>query len=575
MVVHKNSQQAGTSPALSRSEYVKPRSQDAQKSQPLNRDRPTNSEDICFTSYSSFTVKPKSINPLDLRDLQTYSTASSPEKKRFSSLTVSNLVNPMASLFHFDKASDEPKSPEDHTVGGARYDTLNTSENLPGRIDTSPSANQSLDAPRPSIDSLLEDFYVNSSRLEARDTTKNPQSPSNERTELLSSVLSDTRDFNALSWSEYLQLKQECLASNRAIDTLKARLHQETKIRDGASSMVNAQTDKKMVEQAQEQLLTSERKINQLSSELWRMTQKVNRLQRSFLEHIGAVLAESIHLGTGMPATPALTMESPSSLSQSITDMSLIDISDISSQLSSLSGKLDAFVKSHMSDRSLDRGQHDSVRLGIGYQNTMAAHSNANLLFSPMFEDTKQQPLSQTEHQQTKAIPEPTSPAERKAQGSDELQRLFDRVMSERVDGPPVSPTPTADAPLLCEDDKNLLIEKLQDQVEEYLSRITQLDAEKAALLSSLEHLYHQIPDLALSRENSVSSHESGFDMMKLGRRIDKVIQENHRLSDRVVNLQHKNQRLKKDQYETISRKSGLHGVYQTNAESDRWVHGA
>ncbi|KAK9764050.1 hypothetical protein K7432_008795 [Basidiobolus ranarum] len=586
MFVHKNSQQTH-SPGLGRSEYVKPRQHESKSAAtstgPTNngQGQSTNSEDICFTSYSSFTVKPKSIKPMDLRDLQIYSLPTTPEKKRFSNLSVSTLVSPMASLFNLDKKSEGSKSPEFYTVCGARYDTMDTSEHQLVGEESDPFLKKSTEFPKPSIDSILEGFYIHDGKANAREMDGKSLQRSNERLEMISSVLFDTKDFNALNLDEYRLLKQEYLEYNVSIEALKTKLQHEIKIRDGASSMVNAQTDRKLMEQAQEQLSNSERRVDQLSSELWRVTQIVAHLQRTFLEHIGAVLAESIRQRTDAPVASVLASrprEAQLSRSQSVEDVSINDISDLSTQLTNISYKLEAFVKSHSEARPL-HGDLD-VYSGSGpvpefpktSPDSSLGDKDQRIQELTMQVARLQEELKETKEMYTNPV-KSSHPIEETVKESPKQQmpqekRGFRRQAKKRHS------IITQDLNTFDEEDKDQMIYKLRLKVEEYSTCISQLNEEKAELLSSLRLLYLHVPDLSLSRDSSISSkEESGIDVEKLGRRIDQLIQENHKLLDRVVNLQHKNQRLRKDRSETISRKDGLHGIYQSgNLDSNLWL---
>ncbi|ORX80849.1 hypothetical protein K493DRAFT_320805 [Basidiobolus meristosporus CBS 931.73] len=531
MFVHKNSQSqvATTSSALTRSEYVKPRQNESKDSPPVSIGEGSseqggsfNSEEVSFTSYSSFTVKPKSIKPMDLRSLQSYSVLTTPEKKRFSNLNVSTLVSPVTSLFNLERKVEGSKHSEVDTIRGPRYDAIGVHHGMPAKTEPELASRKSTSLPRPSLDALLESFHEQGydyAGAHEQSSEVREEEEDDTQMELLASALSAAEGFHILGLNEFKLLSQDYLEHTISMETLKTKLEQELKFREGATSMVTVQTDKKMLEQAQEELASSERKVNQFSSELWRVSQSANLLERRCMQHVAGVLASSIRQGT------ARRIVQPSSSKQT-PEVSLDGLSMMSTQLNEMSNQLSSFVKSQT-----------TMKLS---QQTEAEIENAKLR-----ESLKQASLERDQYKK-------------------ELEDLKLKNRQYQVSN--------QDLPALGEEEKDQMIHRLRQTVDECLHDISQLSDEKAEILTNLKYLYHRLPDVSLSRESSVSSKlssNSEFDGKKFTDRIDKLVQENHRLMDRVVKLQHKSQFAKVDRRGALSPKDRPHGFYSNKSSSN------
>ncbi|KAK9765512.1 hypothetical protein K7432_006099 [Basidiobolus ranarum] len=567
MFVHKNSQtQTSTPSALTRSDYVKTRHHDPKESSPISvgegnseQSLTSNTDDVCFTSYSSFTVKPKSIKPMDLRALQACSLPHTPEKKLFSHLNVSTLVSPVASLFNTERKMEGSKHSEVNTIRGPRYDTMVIHEgDTSTREESNLLSRKSTDFPRPSIDAILESFHSHSHNNEMNHemnhemTDEEIHETHEEHYDQILEALSDTEQFRILNLTEYRLLKQDYVEHSIAIENLRSKLEQEMKFREGASAMVSVQTDKKLLEQAKEELSSSERKVNQLSSELWRVSQTANLLERKCLEHVAGVLARSIRqesmdslsvpASAPAPAPPKIQVQS-----NSTADVSINDISDMCTQLNNMSYQLNAFVKAQIDNRSVN-------------------HSNSNMS-SDLTTDSRPTPTS---NDQDPRVPELMKQIEK-------LQEELRQSKAEKLNSTePIHrgrkkrvAKQHLPMPGLEEEGKDQTINQLSQRVNEGLLDISQLNEEKQELLSSLNLIYHRVPDLSLSRDSSISSkasEDNGFDIKKFGQRIDILIQENHRLLDRVVKLQHQNQYAKLN-------KDNLQGTYSSgNTSFHSWI---
>jgi len=73
---------------------------------------------------------------------------------------------------------------------------------------------------------------------------------------------------------------------------LTARLSLESKIREAAQSLLKLHADnKKLARQASDHLEAANRKVDQVATELWKLTQLAADLQRTLLQHTSGVLA--------------------------------------------------------------------------------------------------------------------------------------------------------------------------------------------------------------------------------------------------------------------------------------------
>ncbi|KAG0203465.1 hypothetical protein BGX28_004251 [Mortierella sp. GBA30] len=76
------------------------------------------------------------------------------------------------------------------------------------------------------------------------------------------------------------------------ISALTARLSLESKIREAAQSLLTLHADnKKLARQAGEHLEAANRKVDQVATELWKLTQLAADLQRTLLQHTSGILA--------------------------------------------------------------------------------------------------------------------------------------------------------------------------------------------------------------------------------------------------------------------------------------------
>ena len=76
---------------------------------------------------------------------------------------------------------------------------------------------------------------------------------------------------------------------------MNKKLQLETKIRDAAVSLSKANaTYKNVNKQSSEQLDNANRKVETTQRELWKVSERVNEVQRKLLEHRASVLSYSL-----------------------------------------------------------------------------------------------------------------------------------------------------------------------------------------------------------------------------------------------------------------------------------------
>ncbi|KAK0206871.1 Up-regulated during septation-domain-containing protein [Desarmillaria ectypa] len=129
---------------------------------------------------------------------------------------------------------------------------------------------------------------------------KRSSSRLNNRDELLLSLLAsdavvDSREFEILSFEEVDELKKEHQILMSRLGATEKKLTLETKIRDAAVSLSKVnQSNKKMSKQTEEQLESANRRVDIAQKELWRVSERVNEINKRLLEHRAGVLSYSV-----------------------------------------------------------------------------------------------------------------------------------------------------------------------------------------------------------------------------------------------------------------------------------------
>ncbi|KAF9167711.1 hypothetical protein DFQ26_003499 [Actinomortierella ambigua] len=108
----------------------------------------------------------------------------------------------------------------------------------------------------------------------------------------ISQAAVDAKGFQVLYPHQVDEIKNHHASVSNRIAALTTRLALESKIRDAAQSLLRLHANKKkLAEQASEHLDAANRKVDQVATELWKLTQLAAELQRTLLQHTAGVLA--------------------------------------------------------------------------------------------------------------------------------------------------------------------------------------------------------------------------------------------------------------------------------------------
>ncbi|RUP44530.1 hypothetical protein BC936DRAFT_149322 [Jimgerdemannia flammicorona] len=109
---------------------------------------------------------------------------------------------------------------------------------------------------------------------------------------LISQAVIDAKEFEVLTLEEVEDLKKDHINLTTRVANLTTRLSLESKIREAAHSLTRLHaTNKKLAKQANEQLATANRKVDQVATELWKLTQRGSEVQKRLLQHMAGALA--------------------------------------------------------------------------------------------------------------------------------------------------------------------------------------------------------------------------------------------------------------------------------------------
>ncbi|KAK9762971.1 hypothetical protein K7432_010770 [Basidiobolus ranarum] len=493
-----------------------------------------------------------------------------PERKRFNHITVSNLVSPVTSLFRTSKkTSHKPvaKSSEISSIRGPRYDNyqsrLSTLSSPEKPVAITLSRNNLDKNPRPSIGALLESF-VDKERKSEELSQAVEETPENKE-KLLKVALDEIQQYPSFPWNEYMLSKEELENQTKTIEDLKAKLKTEMRMRDGAATLIRAQKDKKLSKQARGQFETSERRVGQLSSEIWRLSQSTNYIHQRLLQHTAVILGRAFQ-GEDIPSDYNRNEQRNSSIGDD-------PISILKEQLSAMSSKLDSIIDS--------KEEHAN-----GNINPEISHEHKPRCSINSWGSEKDETIH--------LLTEQVSSLKAELQFAQEKLVDFERKSaSQEVDNPRVND-------LVRTSLKNAIVEK-----ERYRIELEKEKALRADLVRQMEELQHKVD------QNSTSGHEENlrttleesirdFDALKEENqyyndalrqlfalcpnyspthtysddeeeekftldgfmdRITYLIEENHHLMDRVLELQSEN-----EQHRSKARQSrnGLENAYES-----------
>lgn len=92
-----------------------------------------------------------------------------------------------------------------------------------------------------------------------------------------------------------LSITQDHINLTTRVANLTTRLSLESKIREAAHSLTRLHaTNKRLIKQANEELSTANRKVDQVATELWKLTQRGSEVQKRLLQHMAGVLGMGI-----------------------------------------------------------------------------------------------------------------------------------------------------------------------------------------------------------------------------------------------------------------------------------------
>ncbi|KAG0315968.1 hypothetical protein BGZ99_007146 [Dissophora globulifera] len=109
---------------------------------------------------------------------------------------------------------------------------------------------------------------------------------------MISQAAVDSKGFEVIAPQAVASIKRHHATLSSRIAALSARLSLESKIREAAQSLLKLHADnKKLARQARDHLEAANRKVDQVATELWKLTQLAADLQRTLLQHTSGVLA--------------------------------------------------------------------------------------------------------------------------------------------------------------------------------------------------------------------------------------------------------------------------------------------
>lgn len=377
-------------------------------------------------------------------------------------------IGEMGSMEYSDRspATSDLPTPEDSFVGSpeGRY---------PSRNKTKPKDS----APFPGFSSLS--------------TAKPPVS----RNKLINQAMEDSKTYLVLGCEEIHRMKTELMNLNTRSESLKNRLGLETKVRDAALSLRKLHaSNKKLVSQADDQLEAANRKLDQVTKEMWDVAQRTWSHQRQLMQHTAAVLA--------IAATQPMEQVS--------TKGSFAEPATLKDALAALSIKENELqiLRTQAPAPKCQCHKLDSVRKELDEQKARVVSLEKEL---------------DDNHELSQLL------AGERVDKQDlfrQVQALKREIRIMKTDAP--SPTQ----------------ESLKIKLKEATEEADLLYRRNLETNEQLTQLYLEIPELHHSPDQESHEQDTRFTMEKFADKIDGLVQENHDLIDKILELQERNVQL-------------------------------
>ncbi|KAK3812274.1 MAG: hypothetical protein J3Q66DRAFT_349939 [Benniella sp.] len=163
------------------------------------------------------------------------------------------------------------------------------------KVSTLRSPNSSRTA-SPASSGFLETFQDRTAMALMQRYLMRPDDPDSEADIAMQIMISqaavDSKGFEILVPQTVERIKRHYATLSSRITALTARLSLESKIREAAQSLLRLHADnKKLARQANDHLEAANRKVDQVATELWKLTQLAADFQRTLLQHTSGVLA--------------------------------------------------------------------------------------------------------------------------------------------------------------------------------------------------------------------------------------------------------------------------------------------
>jgi chromosome segregation ATPase len=114
---------------------------------------------------------------------------------------------------------------------------------------------------------------------------------------LVSQAMIDAQDFEVLNMEEVEEVKNLHQQLQLRVKSQGSRLALETKIREAARNLARLHANnRELSRQANDQLQQSNRKVDQVATELWKLTQRAAEVQRRLLQHTAGTLARGVKM---------------------------------------------------------------------------------------------------------------------------------------------------------------------------------------------------------------------------------------------------------------------------------------
>ncbi|CAG8448757.1 7438_t:CDS:2 [Ambispora gerdemannii] len=184
-----------------------------------------------------------------------------------------------------------PTSPTSSTAFGTSSNTI--------RDNHSPPLSPNLD--RIQSFGMASDILASSAAILSRIETRNNSYSLVDTTDdllvqlLISQAIVDSKDFAILNLEDVEELKKEHSLLTNRMNALANKLALESKIREAASSLARLHaSNKRLSRQAGDHLSQANRKVDQVTTELWKLSQRASEVERKLFHHMSGVLSLGI-----------------------------------------------------------------------------------------------------------------------------------------------------------------------------------------------------------------------------------------------------------------------------------------